>query len=94
MRAAGIKPRDRVAYLARNSLDYYELLFGKVRARAMFMPVNWRLSDTEIGYILTYADGRILLGEARQIRRIGAARMQLLATILIGIDTPDSIYAA
>tara|TARA_R110000782_G_scaffold270464_1_gene371415 strand:- start:1436 stop:2998 length:1563 start_codon:yes stop_codon:yes gene_type:complete len=93
LRAAGIKPGDRVAYLARNSLDYYELLFGAVRAGAVFMPVNWRLSDAEIAYVLTDGDARILFGEAHHIERIAAARAQLLATIEIGIDTPNSIYA-
>ncbi len=53
--AQGLKPGDRVALIARNSLAHFELFYGCAKAGAIFLPINWRLSAREIAGIL--ADG-------------------------------------
>ena len=56
--AAGLKQRfhvekgDRVAVLAQNSTDIFEMLFACWEIGAALMPLNWRLSPREIGAIL------------------------------------------
>jgi acyl-CoA synthetase (AMP-forming)/AMP-acid ligase II len=50
--AAGVRPRDRVAYLGKNTLSYLEYFVGAARAQAVMVPVNWRLAEAEVGYIL------------------------------------------
>ncbi|HEX4183002.1 MAG TPA: long-chain-fatty-acid--CoA ligase, partial [Caulobacteraceae bacterium] len=59
--AAGIKPGDRIACLARNNDDFYVLWLGAVKARACLAPVNWRLAPPEIAFILKDADARLLV---------------------------------
>lgn len=51
--ASGVRPGDRVAYLAKNSTAYYELLFGVAAAGAVLVPINWRLAPPEIAWILS-----------------------------------------
>ncbi|HUI60876.1 MAG TPA: long-chain-fatty-acid--CoA ligase [Steroidobacteraceae bacterium] len=62
--AAGVRPGDRVAYLGRNTLDYFEYFLGAVKARAVMVPVNWRLAEPEVRFILENARPRSLLAEA------------------------------
>ncbi len=61
--ADGVRPGDRVAYLGKNTLAYFEYLLGAVRARAVLVPVNWRLAEPEVAYILGNARPRSLLIE-------------------------------
>jgi len=62
--AAGVRPGDRVAYLGKNTLDYFEYFLGAVKARAVMVPVNWRLAEPEVRFILENARPRGLLAEA------------------------------
>ena len=50
--ALGIKPDDRVGYLAKNTDAYYEMLFGCAKARAVMTGVNTRLAPPEVKFIL------------------------------------------
>ena len=61
--AAGVRPGDRVAYLGKNTLSYLEYLLGAARARAVLVPINWRLAEAEIAYVLGNARPRSLLVE-------------------------------
>jgi fatty-acyl-CoA synthase len=48
----GIQPGDRVAYLSFNNHQLLEGYFGIVQARAIVMPLNVRLAESELGTIL------------------------------------------
>jgi acyl-CoA synthetase (AMP-forming)/AMP-acid ligase II len=61
--ALGVLPGDRVAYLGKNTLAYFEFFLGAARARAVTVPVNWRLAEPEIRYILESARPKLLLVE-------------------------------
>ncbi len=59
----GVGPGDRVAYLGKNSLAYFEWFLGAMKARAVTVPVNWRLAEPEVAGILRDARPRVLLVE-------------------------------
>ncbi|MEU4253095.1 long-chain fatty acid--CoA ligase [Amycolatopsis sp. NPDC026612] len=48
----GVRPGDRVAYLGVNDITVFETLFATARCGALFVPLNYRLSPTEIRYML------------------------------------------
>ena len=50
--ALGVKPRERVAYLGKNSDVYFELLLGAMKAKVVMAPVNWRLAGPEVAFIV------------------------------------------
>ncbi len=52
LREAGVGIGDRIAYLGKNSLAYFELLFGACRVGAVMVPINWRLAPPEVRQIL------------------------------------------
>src|ERR1044071_9780478 len=54
LRNAGIAAGDRVAYLSFNTHQLLEGYFGVVQARAIVMPLNVRLSESELAEILVH----------------------------------------
>lgn len=54
--AQGVRRDDRIAYLAKNDVVYYELLFGAAAVGAVLVPINWRLAPPEIAWILADAN--------------------------------------
>jgi len=59
----GIQPGDRVAYLSFNNHQLIEGYFGVPMAKAVVMPLNVRLTPTELTGILNHAGARMLIFE-------------------------------
>jgi acyl-CoA synthetase (AMP-forming)/AMP-acid ligase II len=60
LRQEWINPQERIAYLGKNSDQFYEIWFGALKARVCLAPVNFRLAAPEIAYILKDSDAKIL----------------------------------
>ena len=61
LRSAGLSKGDRVATLLFNSAPMLEAHFGVPAAGGVLVPVNFRLSSAEVGYILRHSGARYLL---------------------------------
>ena len=48
----GLQPNDHAAILMGNRVEYPEILLGALFAGIWITPVNWHLSDEEVGYVL------------------------------------------
>lgn len=59
----GLVAGDRVAYLARNATEYWELFFAAAKAGVAIVPLNFRLSADEIAWILGDAEPAAILVE-------------------------------
>jgi long-chain acyl-CoA synthetase len=59
----GLQPGERVAYLARNATEYWELFFGAAKAGLVIVPLNFRLAAAEIEWILADAEPAVVLAE-------------------------------
>ncbi|WGV29174.1 long-chain-fatty-acid--CoA ligase [Halotia branconii] len=81
----GIKPGARVAFLAKDSLKSYEILFACCKIKVVFVPINWRLAAGEVSYILRDANVEILF--------VGAEFYQLVESIRNEIDSVKTIIA-
>jgi acyl-CoA synthetase (AMP-forming)/AMP-acid ligase II len=60
----GIARGERIAYLGRNSDLYFAVLFGSIRAGAVLVALNWRLTAAEIHYQLDDSRSRIVFSDA------------------------------
>jgi len=60
LRAAGLRPQDRVAFLDKNGVEYFDVLFGGGMANVVNVAVNWRLAPAEMRYIIDDARARVL----------------------------------
>ncbi len=59
----GIGPGDVVAVLMKNSTAFLELVFATSHIGAVFLPINYRLSSDEVGYIVGNAGAKILIAD-------------------------------
>ncbi|WP_079085319.1 fatty acid--CoA ligase [Streptomyces dysideae] len=63
IRAAGLAPGARVAYLGKESEHYYEILFGCAKSGTVLVPINWRLTAPEVSHILQDSGSELLFLE-------------------------------
>ncbi|MBJ7337540.1 long-chain-fatty-acid--CoA ligase [Mycolicibacterium sp.] len=56
-----LSERPRVAFLAKNTTRYFEVLFGVNKAGAALLPLNWRLAAPEIEEILLDSTPEVLI---------------------------------
>ncbi|MGM0452163.1 MAG: long-chain-fatty-acid--CoA ligase [Thermodesulfobacteriota bacterium] len=57
----GVGPGDRVAILALNEPEYFDLYFGLGKIGAIMVPLNHRLAGPELQYILNDAQAKVLV---------------------------------
>ncbi len=58
--AAGVKPGEAIAYLGKNSDQYFELVLGASKAGVVMAPIGWRLAPGEVAYILDDTQAKIV----------------------------------
>src|SRR6202051_19766 len=75
--ALGVKPRERIAYLGKNSDIYFELLLGAMKANVVMAPVNWRLAGPEIAFIVEDCKAPVLFVGPEFVEQIGNIKSQL-----------------
>ncbi|HLN43475.1 MAG TPA: long-chain-fatty-acid--CoA ligase [Acidimicrobiales bacterium] len=61
LRADGVGIGDRVAFLDRNGLEYFEVLFGGALGGAVNVAVNWRLAPPEMAAVIDDARAKVLV---------------------------------
>ncbi len=59
----GIRPGDRICWLARNVSTFWDALFGAAKIGAVMTPINWRLAPLEVDQILTDANPALFVAE-------------------------------
>lgn len=93
LRAAGIRPGDRVAVLAANVPEHLEALFAVVWAGGVLVPLNTRLAAAEQGFIIGHAQCSLLLHDERNAGRaheLTGSSPALPATLLTPIEQWDT----
>ena len=92
--ALGISKGDRVALLAPNCAEYFELQFACGRVGAIMLPLNWRLTVPELEYILGDATPMLLIYDKDFVAAAQelAKRSGLPHLLEIDHERPDSTY--
>ena len=92
LRAAGVGPGDRVAIIDRNGPEFFELLFGAAKLRAVLVAVNWRLAPSEMAFIVTDATASVLVVGAEVVDQLGEMGELPLVRLTVGIGhAPDLV---
>ena len=79
--ADGVAPGDRVAVLARNNAEFFEVAFGAAKAGGLTVGLNWRLGPGELAAVLADAEPAVILVDdesAGLLPADGAARMRVV----------------
>lgn len=78
LRARKVGEGDRVAFLSRNRIAFFEILFACARIGAILVPLNWRMPPDELRGLIEDCEPLLLFREA------GAAPLALPAIDLDG----------
>ncbi|WP_111511485.1 long-chain-fatty-acid--CoA ligase [Mycobacterium kyogaense] len=90
----GIGPGSRVAIIGKNSQQWFEILFGVTKARAVLVPVNWRLAAPEIQYLLEDSGSEIVFADAEfaDMARSVQQAVPNVKTVITIADSQDDPY--
>ena len=91
LRALGVRPRERIAYLGKNSDIYFELLIGAMKANVVMTPVNWRLAAPEIALIIKDCKAPILFVGPECVGLVRSIRHQQLPELRVVIATEGDV---
>ncbi len=58
---AGVGAGDRVAFLDKNGIAYFEVLFGGSLLNAVNVAVNWRLAPPEMAFVINDSEAKVLV---------------------------------
>jgi long-chain acyl-CoA synthetase len=75
--AEGVAAGDRVAYLDKNALEYFELLFGAAKLNAVTVGVSWRLAPPEIAAIVNDSRATVFVVGEEFVPTVAAIESQL-----------------
>jgi acyl-CoA synthetase (AMP-forming)/AMP-acid ligase II len=87
----GLQARDRVAVLAKNSIEYALLYFAASKAGLTLVPLNYRLAPPEWAFILNDAGAKMLLAGREYSALVDAIRGELRTVsqyVCIDSDAP------
>ncbi|MEQ8677189.1 MAG: long-chain fatty acid--CoA ligase [Aggregatilineales bacterium] len=65
-----VQAGDRIAILAKNCTEYFEFEFACIKLGAIMLPLNWRLAEPELLFILNDAEATGLLYDSEFSDRI------------------------
>ena len=85
LKASGVEPGDRVAYLCPNTPEMLIAHFGVPLAQAVLVAINTRLSSGEIEYILNHSGAKILV--------VDTELMPVVTPIRDNLNTVEEIVA-
>jgi long-chain acyl-CoA synthetase len=74
---AGVGPQDRVVFLDKNTLEFFEILVGAAMAGAVTAAVNWRLAPREMLQIINHSTAKVLFLGAEFIEQYEQFRADL-----------------
>lgn len=89
-----LQPNDRVVYLGKESIYFYELLFACALQGIVLVPVNWRLTEPEIHHILNNSGAKALFFDANFLPILSSLQTKnpQLATIISLDAIIDTTY--
>ncbi len=93
--ATGLGKGDRVALLLSNCPEYMELYFAVARSGLIAVPLNYRLTPSELEQMLAHAEPRLLVAGAEYVdslRALEASFPQLQRRWVVGRDVPSGAH--
>lgn len=90
---SGVTRGERIALLAENILEFLEIQVAAMRAGVILVPLNYRLVEQELRYILEDCTPRVLLHSARHAEQADALSDAVERTLHIGDDGSRQAYA-
>jgi len=89
MISRGLKKGDQVCVLAYNRAEWVEIYVGLARAGLVVVPINFRLSSTEIAYILEHSEAKAIIVQDSLSEKLEALKNEILDKIIFVIGNDE-----
>ena len=91
MEKFGVTRGDRVALLALNEPEYYDIMFGLAKIGAIMVPVNYRLAGPEMQFILSDCGAKIFVFGREYVEIVDSFRNDIPTEKFLAIsdDPPE-----
>ena len=95
LRRSGVDRGDRVVFLDKNGLEFFDLLFGAAKIGAVLAPLNYRLAPAEMAWITNDTGARLLIAHEEFVDHVDAMRPELtnVRTVVSIGGGPGTPYA-
>ena len=61
LHALGLPHGSRICVLAQNHVEYFDLYLAAAKLGLIIYPINWRLTATEVGHVMTRAEPAVMV---------------------------------
>ena len=82
LRAAGVGFGDRVAFIEKNGVEFFEVVCALSKLGAVVVPINWRLAPVEMLHIIDDAGARVVIVGAAFFGHVEAVEDRLTALVV------------
>ncbi|OBK76212.1 long-chain-fatty-acid--CoA ligase [Mycobacterium sp. 1164985.4] len=82
LRAAGVGFGDRVAFIEKNGIEFFEVACALSKLGAVVVPVNWRLAPPEMLHIIDDARARVVIVGTEFFGHVEAIEDRVTATLV------------
>jgi fatty-acyl-CoA synthase len=83
----GLRPGERIALLAHNSSDYFEILWGCAKAEVLLVCLNWRLAVPELESIFHDSTPTALIYDSAFVEAAQELKRRMSITRVIALDS-------
>lgn len=73
----GVRPGDRVAYIAPNVHAHLEGYYAVPQLGAIIVPINYRLSESDFSYIIQHCGARVVCAHADYLNAVDRIRSEI-----------------
>src|SRR5213083_1564169 len=77
LQALGVKPGDRVVYIAPNTHAQLESFYAVPQIGAVLVPINYRLTADDFAYLINHSGAKIVCAHSDYIKAAESIRVQL-----------------
>ena len=77
LQAFGVRPGDRVAYIAPNIHGLLEAFYAVPQIGAVLVPINYRLAEGDFDYIINHSGARVVCAAAEHLAAVDGIRASL-----------------
>jgi len=88
LRASGVRPGDRVAYMCPNIPEMLTANFGVPLAGAVMVPINSRLSADEVRYICDHSGAKLLVADTEYLPALVPVLDRLKSVEVVAVHDP------
>lgn len=81
--SVGVGVGDRVAFVERNSIEFFDVAFALAKLGAVGVPVNWRLAAPEMRHVITDSGASVVVVGQEFVGHLETIEHELDATIAV-----------